>query len=80
MDLEAYERLRMTREDERELFSRVIKRAVWPPREGTAAALLAWRREVGEEEILNALAHQAPPLTGNPEFFGRVGGLEVLAY
>ena len=58
LDLESYERLRAARVDERESFSRVIKRAIWPPREGTAAALLAWRREAGDlvsEEILDAL-------------------------
>ena len=58
LDLESYERLRAARVDERESFSRVIKRAVWPPREGTAGALLAWRREAGDlvdEEILDAL-------------------------
>ena len=58
VDLEAYERLRGARTDERESFSKVIKRAVWPAREGTAVALLAWSEGLADavdEGILNAL-------------------------
>ena len=58
VDLEAYERLRAARLHERESFSKVIKRAIWPSLAGTAADLLAWRdEEEGRvaEEILDAL-------------------------
>ena len=57
VDLEAYERLRRARLDERESFSRVIKRAVWPAPAGTGAAMLAWREEAGalDEEALERL-------------------------
>jgi len=40
IDLEAYERLRRARRTRTESFSKVIKRAVWPPPPHTAAALL----------------------------------------
>lgn len=58
VDLEAYERLRGARRHERESFSKVIKRAVWTPAGGTAAALLTWRKGqegVLEEGVLDAL-------------------------
>ncbi len=58
VDLEAYERLRAARANERESFSKVIKRAVWPARAGTGAALLAWRQDVDEgveEGVLDTL-------------------------
>ena len=57
LDLEAYECLRRARLDERESFSRVIKRALWPAPAGTAGAMLAWRGEAGEleEEVLERL-------------------------
>ena len=45
LDLEAYECLRSARVDERESFSKVVKRAVWSAPLGTAAALLAWRKD-----------------------------------
>lgn len=41
IDLEAYERLRSARRSPDDSFSKVIKRAVWPPAPHTAAALLA---------------------------------------
>ncbi len=41
IDLEAYERLRSARRSPDDSFSKVIKRAVWPPVPRTAAALLA---------------------------------------
>jgi predicted CopG family antitoxin len=44
VDLEAYERLRRAKTSERESFSRVIKRAVWEPKHGTTAQLLAFVR------------------------------------
>jgi len=40
VSMEAYERLVAARSNEGESFSRVICRAVWPPREGTAGDLL----------------------------------------
>lgn len=40
IDLEAYERLRRARQSPDESFSRVIKRAQWPGKPRTAAALL----------------------------------------
>ena len=57
VDLEAYERLREARLHERESFSKVIKRAVWPSPAGTAADLLAWREATPgvSEEVLDAL-------------------------
>ena len=45
LDLEAYERLREAWKNERESFSKVVKRAVWPAATGTAGDLLAWRKE-----------------------------------
>lgn len=54
VDLEAYERLRAARLHERESFSKVIKRAVWPAAVGTAADLLAWR-EAEEEKVSEAV-------------------------
>ncbi len=47
LDLEAYDRLSAARKYERESFSKVVKRAVWPAQTGTAADLLAWRNEAG---------------------------------
>ena len=41
IDLQAYERLRNARLTPDESFSKVIKRAVWPPAPRTAAAMLA---------------------------------------
>ena len=41
IDLHAYERLRNARRMPDESFSKVIKRAVWPPAPRTAAAMLA---------------------------------------
>ena len=41
IDLEAYERLRSARRSPGDSFSRVIKRAIWPPAPRTAAAMLA---------------------------------------
>ncbi|MDE0026927.1 MAG: antitoxin VapB family protein [Spirochaetaceae bacterium] len=41
IDLEAYERLRSVRRSPGDSFSKVIKRAVWPPAPRTAAAMLA---------------------------------------
>lgn len=41
IDMEAYERLRSARRSPDDSFSKVIKRAVWPPVPRTAAALLA---------------------------------------
>ena len=58
VDLEAYERLRAARLDERESFSKVIKRAIWPAAAGTAADLLKWRQKSGDlvsEEVLDSL-------------------------
>ncbi len=43
LDIEAYECLRSARLDERESFSKVVKRAVWPAQAGTAGDLLVWR-------------------------------------
>jgi len=40
VSLEAYERLSSARSTERESFSKVICRAVWPEKEGTAGDLL----------------------------------------
>jgi predicted CopG family antitoxin len=58
VDLEAYERLRAARLDQRESFSKVIKRAIWPAETGTAADLLVWRQKSGDlvsEEVLDSL-------------------------
>ena len=41
IDLEAYERLRSARRSPDDSFSKVIKRAIWPPAPRTAAAMLA---------------------------------------
>ena len=41
IDMEAYERLRSARRSPDDSFSKVIKRAVWPPAPRTAAAVLA---------------------------------------
>ncbi|MDE0220753.1 MAG: hypothetical protein OXJ90_15925 [Spirochaetaceae bacterium] len=41
VDLEAYERLRSARRSPDDSFSKVIKRAIWPPAPRTAAAMLA---------------------------------------
>lgn len=41
LDLEAYDHLRRAKLSEKESFSQVIKRAVWPPGKGTAGQLLA---------------------------------------
>ena len=41
IDLEAYERLRSARRSPDDSFSKVIKRAIWPPTPRTAAAMLA---------------------------------------
>ena len=41
IDLEAYERLRSARRTPDESFSKVIKRAIWPPAPRTGAAMLA---------------------------------------
>ena len=41
IDLEAYERLRSVRRSPDDSFSKVIKRAIWPPAPRTAAAMLA---------------------------------------
>ena len=54
LDLEAYEHLRAARINERESFSKVVKRAVWPAQAGTAADLLAWRKE-SELKVDNAV-------------------------
>ena len=43
LDLGAYECLCSARLEPRESFSKVVKRAVWPAKAGTAAALLDWR-------------------------------------
>jgi predicted CopG family antitoxin len=51
VDLEAYERLRSARQQEKESFSKVIKRAVWPKEKGTAEGLLRWRLALGEDEV-----------------------------
>ncbi|MDB4474157.1 antitoxin VapB family protein [Opitutaceae bacterium] len=51
VDMEAYERLRAARERESESFSKVIKRAEWPRKKGTAAELLRWRLSLGDEEV-----------------------------
>jgi predicted CopG family antitoxin len=48
VDLEAYERLRRARVHEKESFSRVIKRALWLPSEGTAAEMLDLVRARGD--------------------------------
>lgn len=40
IDLEAYERLRSARRSPDDSFSKVIKRAIWPPAPRTAAAML----------------------------------------
>ena len=58
LDLEAYERLRSARNDERESFSKVVKRAVWPAKSGSAADLLRWRKELGctvKDDVLDCL-------------------------
>jgi len=57
VDLEAYEVLRSARLNERESFSKVIKRAVWPPKQGTGLDLLEWRKGRGElgKSILDQL-------------------------
>lgn len=44
VDMEAYERLRAARERESESFSKVIKRAEWPKKKGSAGALAEWLR------------------------------------
>ncbi len=41
IDLEAYERLRSARRSPDDSFSKVIKRAIWPPAPGTVASMLA---------------------------------------
>ena len=41
IDLEAYERLRSARRSPDDSFSKVIKRAIWPPEPRTAAGMLA---------------------------------------
>jgi hypothetical protein len=67
IDLEAYERLRRARLSRSESFSRVIKRATWPPPPHSAGALLDALAEVPtlDEETLDRLeqAHEAdrPP-------------------
>lgn len=58
LDLEAYERLSAARNHERESFSKVVKRAVWPAPAGTAGDLLAWRNKAGhtvDEAVLDRL-------------------------
>jgi hypothetical protein len=67
IDVEAYERLRRARRDRTESFSKVIKRAVWPPPPHTAGALLAAleKAPVLDEETLlrleEAQAADRPP-------------------
>jgi len=55
IDMEAYERLRAARERETESFSKVIKRASWSRKKGTAGDLAAWLRSssdrLSNEEI-----------------------------
>jgi|SaaInlLV_10m_DNA_1039704.scaffolds.fasta_scaffold146409_1 predicted CopG family antitoxin len=55
VDMEAYERLRSARQQEKESFSKVIKRAEWPRKKGTAGALAEWLRtnpdRLTEEQI-----------------------------
>ncbi len=58
LDLEAYERLSAARKHQRESFSKVVKRAVWPAQSGTAGDLLAWRNGLEgavDEKVLNRL-------------------------
>lgn len=58
LDLETYERLSAARQHERESFSKVVKRAVWPAQTGTAGDLLAWRnatKELADEAVLDRL-------------------------
>jgi predicted CopG family antitoxin len=49
VDLEAYECLRRAKSSARESFSQVIKRAVWPPKGGTAASLLVLAHSIDAE-------------------------------
>lgn len=57
IDLEAYERLRRARVSQRESFSKVIKRAVWPTPSRSAARILAALDELPpvSEEVLERL-------------------------
>ena len=48
IDMDAYGKLSLARLDERESFSKVIKRALWPRSETTGRALL---------EVLDSLPH-----------------------
>ena len=48
VDVEAYERLRRAKASPRESFSQVIKRAVWPPHQGTAGGLLELSRSFAD--------------------------------
>ncbi len=67
VSLEAYERLRAARCRERESFSRVICRAEWPTKGGTAADLLATCAGVEGKTMVDLAAldaaqeHDAPP-------------------
>ncbi|MFK7910699.1 MAG: antitoxin VapB family protein [Akkermansiaceae bacterium] len=70
VDLEAYERLRAARSEERESFSKVIKRAVWPAPSGTAAELLHWRKEstvAVEKSVLDRLDAAQESDAENPD-------------
>lgn len=65
VSLEAYERLAAARSTERESFSKVICRAVWPPKKGTAKDLLSRiRKEIftADTDFLDkAQSEDAPP-------------------
>ena len=56
VDLEAYERLRQAKASVKESFSAVIKRATWPPTQGTAGRLAAWASARGVEDRLSDAA------------------------
>lgn len=67
IDIEAYERLRRARRHQKESFSKVIKRAVWPTPPRTAGAFLAAMEQVPlmESPVLDRLDEaqraDAPP-------------------
>jgi predicted CopG family antitoxin len=68
VSVEAYERLAAARIHERESFSKVICRAVWPPRKGTAEDLLQRiqnrkGRSSGDLQLLDAAQKSDRPAT-----------------
>ena len=68
IDMEAYEILSSARREERESFSKVIKRAVFPNTNKTAAAFLTAIADlpVADEETLNAWGSLKDPSPTDP--------------